>query len=139
MNFRNDKLSVTSIKLPLSGMQRRNVPDVLKAALIVRGMVHRNYSAPRPDERHIRYSDVRAIKPEINVEFNIEGYPNKSFMDLVTEIKPAQVTLVPDPPEVLTSNAGWDTIKNEALLKEIIQEFHRHSIRTSIFIETDEK
>jgi pyridoxine 5-phosphate synthase len=92
---------------------------------------------PRPDERHIRYQDVRDIKPVVKTEFNIEGYPTKGFLDLVLEVKPNQVTLVPDPPEVLTSNAGWDTIKNESFLKEIISEFQKYNIRTSIFIETN--
>lgn len=92
---------------------------------------------PRPDERHIRYQDVKDIKPIIKTEFNIEGYPNRGFIDLVLAVKPGQVTLVPDPPEVLTSNAGWDTIKNESFLKEVIDEFHNNGIRTSIFIETN--
>jgi pyridoxine 5-phosphate synthase len=92
---------------------------------------------PRPDERHIRYLDVRDIRPAITTEFNIEGYPSKGFIDLVLEVKPDQVTLVPDPPGVLTSNAGWDTITNESFLKEVIATFHKENIRTSIFIETN--
>ena len=115
-----------------------NVPNVLKAAIDCERYGAEGITVhPRPDERHIRYQDVRDIRPVVKTEFNIEGYPNKSFIDLVLEVKPDQVTLVPDPPDVLTSNAGWDTIKNESLLKEIISEFHRHRIRTSIFIETD--
>ena len=94
---------------------------------------------PRPDERHIRYQDARDIKPMIEVEFNIEGNPVPKFIDLVLEIKPHQVTLVPDAPDAITSNAGWDTIKNESFLKEVISEFKRNCIRTSIFIETNEK
>ena len=94
---------------------------------------------PRPDERHIRYQDVRDIKPIITTEFNIEGYPTDSFLALVTEIKPHQVTLVPDPPDVLTSNAGWDTIKNKSFLQEIIKELHKHQIRASIFVDTQLK
>ena len=94
---------------------------------------------PRPDERHIRYRDVIELKPKVTTEFNIEGFPSKDFIDLVISVKPAQVTLVPDPPDVLTSNAGWDTIKNESFLAEIIAEFHKNKIRTSVFIETDEK
>lgn len=117
-----------------------NIPDVLKAAIDCERFGAEGITVhPRPDERHIRYQDVRDIKPAVSVEFNIEGYPNRSFIDLVTEVKPAQVTLVPDPPEVLTSNAGWDTIKNESFLKEVISEFHDHGIRTSIFIETDQE
>ena len=94
---------------------------------------------PRPDQRHIRYTDVLELKPRLTTEFNIEGYPSKDFIDLVCSVKPAQVTLVPDPPEALTSNAGWDTIKNEGFLKETVAHFHSFGIRTSIFIETDLK
>ncbi|MEZ5198701.1 MAG: pyridoxine 5'-phosphate synthase [Bacteroidales bacterium] len=115
-----------------------NVPDVLKAAIDCERFGAQGITVhPRPDERHIRYQDVKDIRPVITTEFNIEGYPNQRFMDLVLEVKPDQVTLVPDPPDVLTSNAGWDTIKNESFLKEIISEFHQHNIRTSIFIETN--
>jgi pyridoxine 5-phosphate synthase len=117
-----------------------NVPDVFKAAMDCERFGAQGITVhPRPDERHIRYNDVRKIAPAVKTEFNIEGYPNKSFIDLVLEVKPGQVTLVPDPPEVLTSNAGWDTIKNESYLKEVIATFHQAGIRTSIFIETDEK
>ena len=94
---------------------------------------------PRPDERHIRYQDVRDLKPLLSVEFNIEGYPNDKFMQLVTEVKPHQVTLVPDPPDALTSNAGWDTIKHKDYLKEVISTLHKSGIRTSVFIDTDLK
>jgi len=117
-----------------------NVPDVFKAAMDCERFGAQGVTVhPRPDERHIRYSDVREIAPAVKTEFNIEGYPNKSFIDLVLEVKPDQVTLVPDPPEVLTSNAGWDTIKNESYLKEVIATFQDAGIRTSIFIETDER
>jgi pyridoxine 5-phosphate synthase len=92
---------------------------------------------PRPDARHITYDDVRQIKENISVEFNIEGYPSKRFINLILEVSPAQVTLVPDPPDVLTSNAGWNTIKDESFLQQVISEFKRHGIRTSIFIEPD--
>lgn len=114
-----------------------NVPNVLEAAINCERFGAQGITVhPRPDERHIRYQDVRDIKPIVKTEFNIEGYPNKSFIDLVIEVKPNQVTLVPDPPDVLTSNAGWDTIKNESYLQEVITEFHNNGIRTSIFIET---
>ncbi len=117
-----------------------NIPDVLKAAVDCERFGAQGITVhPRPDERHIRYQDVKDIKPAISVEFNIEGYPNKKFISLVKEISPDQVTLVPDPPGVLTSNAGWDTITHESFLKDVIAEFHDHQIRTSIFIETDEK
>lgn len=92
---------------------------------------------PRPDERHIRYQDVLDLKPVIHTEFNIEGYPDRKFMQLVLDVRPEQVTLVPDPPGVLTSNAGWNTIDNKQMLQEVIGQLKAAGIRTSIFIETD--
>ena len=92
---------------------------------------------PRPDERHIRYADVREIKPLITTEFNIEGNPIGSFIDLVLEVKPDQVTLVPDAADAITSNAGWDTIANRSFLTEVCSEFKKKGIRTSIFIGAD--
>jgi len=92
---------------------------------------------PRPDERHIRFKDVLDLKPVLSTEFNIEGYPSRAFIDLVLSVRPAQVTLVPDPPGVLTSNAGWDTIQHASFLTDIITEFHHQGIRTSIFIECE--
>ena len=92
---------------------------------------------PRPDERHITYQDVLDLKEVVTTEFNIEGYPDKRFMELVGLVKPEQATLVPDPPDVLTSNAGWDTIKNKSYLEEVISELKGQNIRTSIFIDTD--
>ena len=92
---------------------------------------------PRPDGRHIRYEDVRALKPLVKTEFNIEGYPDRSFLDLIAEVKPHQATLVPDPPDALTSNAGWDTVSNFDHLVEIVKEIHRHGVRVSIFIEPE--
>lgn len=92
---------------------------------------------PRPDERHIRYQDVYDLSPIITTEFNIEGFPNTKFIELVLDVKPTQVTLVPDPPGVLTSNAGWDTLKQKIFLKEVINTFKQHNIRTSIFVDTD--
>jgi pyridoxine 5-phosphate synthase len=92
---------------------------------------------PRPDQRHIRYQDVLDLKPMVTTEFNIEGYPSPEFIELVIGVQPAQVTLVPDPPGALTSSAGWDTVKNHAFLKEVVAEFQRNNIRTSIFIEPD--
>lgn len=91
---------------------------------------------PRPDERHIRYADVHDLKKVLTTEFNIEGYPQQSFIDLVLAVKPTQVTLVPDPPEAITSNAGWDTIEHRDFLIEIVAEFKRNGIRTSIFTDT---
>jgi len=135
------RLSVNINKIAtLRNARGGNVPDVLKAAIDCERFGAQGITVhPRPDERHIRYQDVLEIRPVITTEFNIEGYPSKSFMDLVLKVKPHQVTLVPDPPDVLTSNAGWDTIKNESFLKEVIGEFKKNDIRTSVFIETDEK
>ncbi|HRW63847.1 MAG TPA: pyridoxine 5'-phosphate synthase, partial [Bacteroidales bacterium] len=114
------------------------IPNVLDAAINCQRFGAEGITVhPRPDERHIRYQDVYDIKPVITTEFNIEGYPSESFMNLVLEIKPTQVTLVPDPPEALTSNAGWDTIKHKEYLKNVITKFKNEGIRTSIFIETD--
>lgn len=117
-----------------------NIPDVEKAALKCEEYGAEGITVhPRPDERHIRYEDVRKLKPLLNTEFNIEGYPGISFLQLVTEVKPAQVTLVPDPPSALTSDEGWDTIEHEAELKEVVQELKQNDIRSSVFIDTNEK
>ena len=117
-----------------------NIPDVLMAAINCEKFGAEGITVhPRPDERHIRYQDVRDIKPIIKTEFNIEGYPLKKFIDLVLEVKPDQVTMVPDPPDAITSNQGWDTIKNRAFLSEVISEFKRNEIRTSLFIGTEAK
>ncbi len=115
-----------------------NIPDVRLAAINCQRYGAEGVTVhPRPDERHIRYQDVRDIKPEIVTEFNIEGYPSAEFLKLVKEVKPNQVTLVPDPPDALTSNAGWDTIKHKEFLKDVIAKFQAAGIRTSIFIDTD--
>lgn len=134
------KLSVNINKIAtLRNARGGNLPDVIKAAMDCERFGAQGITVhPRPDERHIRYRDVIDLKPIVTTEFNIEGYPSKELIDLVISVKPAQVTLVPDPPGVLTSNAGWDTIKNVSFLTEIVAEFHRNNIRTSIFIETDE-
>ena len=92
---------------------------------------------PRPDERHIRYKDVLDIRPIITTEFNIEGYPSGSFITLVLSVKPDQVTLVPDRHDAITSNAGWDTVKNKAFLTEVVSEFRKEGIRTSLFVGTE--
>jgi pyridoxine 5''-phosphate synthase (EC 2.6.99.2) len=93
--------------------------------------------SPRPDERHIRYSDVRTLRPAVRTEFNIEGNPTGSFTALVCEVVPDQVTLVPDAPDAITSNAGWDTVRNHAFLKRTCASFKERGIRTSIFIDPD--
>lgn len=113
-----------------------NMPDVEKAAVDCERFGAEGITVhPRPDGRHILYSDVRAIKPLLTTEFNIEGNPIPSFIDLVNEVRPAQVTLVPDGEHALTSNAGWDTVKNRAFLTEVCKEFKDNGIRTSIFID----
>jgi len=94
---------------------------------------------PRPDERHIRYADVPALKAIVKTEYNIEGYPNPKFMELVLANKPHQCTLVPDPPNVLTSDSGWDTVKNETLLTDIVGRLKSAGIRVSLFMDTEEK
>ena len=99
--------------------------------------VYKRQVHPRPDERHIRRSDVFALKPVLTTEFNIEGYPSEEFIALVLQVMPAQVTLVPDPPGVLTSNAGWDAIANQAQLVEVVATFKKAGIRTSLFMGTD--
>jgi len=135
------KLSVNINKIAtLRNARGGNMPNVLQVALDCERFGAQGITVhPRPDERHIRYTDVFDLKSEIGTEFNIEGYPNERFMKLVKDAKPAQVTLVPDPPGVLTSNAGWDTVKHFGFLKDIIAEFQSQAIRTSIFIETDAK
>ena len=111
------------------------MPDVAKAAVDCERFGAEGITVhPRPDERHIRYSDVREIRPLITTEFNIEGNPIPSFIQLVTENKPHQVTLVPDAENAITSNAGWDTVKHRDFLTEICAEFKKKGIRTSIFI-----
>lgn len=132
------KLSVNINKIAtLRNARGGNVPNVLQAALDCERFGAQGITVhPRPDGRHIRYDDVRAIKENISTEFNIEGYPNQSFIDLVSEVKPAQVTLVPDPPEALTSNAGWDTIEYQHMLTDLVKHFHSLGIRTSLFMET---
>ena len=113
-----------------------NMPDVQKAAVDCERFGAEGITVhPRPDERHIRYEDVRLLKPLVTTEFNIEGNPIPSFIDLVLENKPAQVTLVPDAHDAITSNAGWDTIRNRQYLKEICSRFNDAGIRTSIFVD----
>ncbi|RHJ82999.1 pyridoxine 5'-phosphate synthase [Parabacteroides sp. AM08-6] len=115
-----------------------NVPDILKVAQDCETFGAQGITVhPRPDERHIRYSDVYTLKPEIKTEFNIEGYPSDKFVDLVLKIKPTQVTLVPDAPDAVTSNAGWDVKANFELLNDLVDTFTTHGIRTSLFVGTD--
>jgi pyridoxine 5-phosphate synthase len=135
------KLSVNINKIAtLRNSRGGNVPNLLKVAADIEEFGANGITIhPRPDERHIRYQDARDLKLTVKTEFNIEGNPVKSFMDLVLEVRPTQVTLVPDAVNAITSNAGWDTIKHQAFLKEVIAEFQKNGIRTSIFIDTDAK
>ncbi|QED38055.1 pyridoxine 5'-phosphate synthase [Antarcticibacterium arcticum] len=115
-----------------------NVPDLIKVAKDIESFGAMGITVhPRPDERHIRYQDVLDLKPVVKTEFNIEGNPVPKFIDLVLKVKPEQVTLVPDAEDAITSNAGWDTIKHKGFLKEVIAEFNRNGIRTSIFLDPD--
>ncbi len=133
------RLSVNINKIAtLRNARGGNFPDVLEAALnCERYGAHGITVHPRPDERHIRYQDVRDIRPIITTELNIEGYPTDKFISLVLEVLPHQVTLVPDPPEAITSNAGWDTKKHLNYLIEVISTFQKKGIRTSIFVDTE--
>lgn len=131
------KLSVNINKIAtLRNARGGNVPNLLKVAEDVQRFGAMGVTIhPRPDERHIRYQDARDLVSVVYTEYNIEGNPMDNFMDLVLECKPTQVTLVPDAVDAITSNAGWNTIKHQSYLKEIISEFKKHHIRTSIFVD----
>lgn len=131
------KLSVNINKVAtLRNARGGNYPDVVKFATDCEAFGAQGITVhPRPDERHIRYQDVYQIRPLLKTEFNIEGNPTKSFIDLVKKVRPAQVTLVPDAEDAITSNAGWDTKANLAYLTEIIEGFQQAGIRTSIFVD----
>lgn len=131
------KLSVNINKIAtIRNARGGGMPDVEKAALDCERFGAEGITVhPRPDERHIRYSDVRAIRPTLGTEFNIEGNPVPSFIDLVLEVVPDQVTLVPDAHDAITSDAGWDTIRNRGFLSEVCARFREEGIRTSIFID----
>ncbi len=114
------------------------MPDLLKFAIDCERFGAQGITVhPRPDERHIKYSDLKPLKEKVSTELNIEGYPSEDFVNMVLQIKPHQVTLVPDAPDAITSNAGWDTQKNEEFLRNIIIPFKNAGIRTSIFIDTE--
>ena len=116
------------------------MPDLIKVAKDIESFGAQGITVhPRPDERHIRYQDVLDLKPVVKIEFNIEGNPVPKFIDLVLKVKPEQVTLVPDAEDAITSNAGWDTLKHRDFLKEVISEFNRNGIRTSIFLDPNVK
>lgn len=133
------KLSVNINKIAtLRNARGGNVPNVLTAAINCQLFGADGITVhPRPDERHIRYSDVLDIKPLITTEFNIEGYPSEEFITLVLSVRPDQVTLVPDPHDAITSNSGWDTLKNRTFLTQIVSLFKKEGIRTSLFVDTD--
>ena len=135
------KLSVNINKIAtLRNSRGGDVPNLLKVAADIEHFGGQGITIhPRPDERHIKYQDARDLTAVVKTEFNIEGNPIKSFIDLVLETKPTQVTLVPDSIHAITSNAGWDTVRHQSFLKEVIQEFKQNGIRTSIFIDTDFK
>ena len=138
-NYNKDmtRLSVNINKIAtIRNARGGNMPDLLKAALDCEKFGAEGITVhPRPDERHIRYEDVRQLKPIVTTEFNIEGNPIPSFIELVLQNAPTQVTLVPDAHNAITSNAGWDTIKNRSFLTEVCKEFKNHGIRTSIFVD----
>jgi len=135
------KLSVNINKIAtIRNARGGNNPDVVKVAQDAEKFGAQGITVhPRPDERHIRYQDVLDLKEVVTTEFNIEGYPDKRFMELIKTVRPEQVTLVPDPPHVLTSNAGWDTITHQLELKDIIAELKEYGTRVSIFINPEVK
>lgn len=135
------KLSVNVNKIAtLRNARGGNVPDLLKTVKDIEKFGAQGITIhPRPDERHIRYQDARDLKTVVTTELNIEGNPVEKFINLVLEVKPDQVTLVPDAVDAITSNAGWDTIKNKSFLNEVITEFKSNGIRTSIFVDPIEK
>ena len=133
------KLSVNINKIAtLRNSRGGDIPNVVQVARDIQSFGGQGITVhPRPDERHIRYQDVRDLRPVVHEEFNIEGNPIQKFIDLVLQVKPEQVTLVPDAEDAITSNAGWDTVKNRDFLREIIDELRNHDIRTSIFVDPD--
>ncbi len=133
------KLSININKIAtLRNARGGTLPDPISCTIDIQKFGAEGITVhPRPDERHIRYNDVYHLKPIVTTEFNIEGYPTDDFLTLVMEVKPTQVTLVPDLPDVLTSNAGWDTAKNQIFLKDIVARLKEHYIRVSLFIDPD--
>jgi pyridoxine 5-phosphate synthase len=134
-------LSVNINKVALIRNSRGgNLPDVLQVARDCERFGADGITVhPRPDQRHIRYDDVRALKMILTTEFNVEGYPSEHFINLMREVKPHQCTLVPDAPNALTSNEGWDTIKHEQFLTDVVKELQSYNIRVSIFVEPIEQ
>ena len=139
--MQHTKLSVNINKLAtLRNARGGNMPNLIQSAKDIEGFGANGITIhPRPDERHIRYQDARDLKQVVQTEFNIEGNPVSKFVDLVLEVKPTQVPLVPDAEDAITSNAGWDTLKHKNFLKDIIATFKAQNIRTSIFVDPDTK
>ncbi|MBT8309771.1 MAG: pyridoxine 5'-phosphate synthase [Flavobacteriaceae bacterium] len=135
------KLSVNINKIAtLRNSRGGDTPNVVQFGVDVQRFGAQGVTIhPRPDERHIRYQDAYDLKPVVTTEYNIEGNPIKKFIDLVLDVKPTQVTLVPDAVDAITSNAGWDTLKHKDFLVDVIQEFKNNDIRTSIFVDPDPK
>jgi pyridoxine 5-phosphate synthase len=133
------KLSVNINKIAtLRNARGGNIPDLLHAAEKIQSFGADGITVhPRPDERHVRFQDVRDLRKVVHTELNVEGYPSDSFLELVEEVRPEQVTLVPDPPGVITSNAGWDTIRQATLLKQVVQRLKSSGMRVSIFLNPD--
>jgi pyridoxine 5''-phosphate synthase (EC 2.6.99.2) len=133
------KLSVNINKIAtLRNARGGNVPDVVQVAIDCERFGAEGITVhPRPDERHIRFKDVYDLKAKIRTEFNIEGYPSQKFIDLVTTIRPTQVTLVPDKPDAITSNAGWNTVEHQQFLSDLVDTFRAVGVRTSIFVGTE--
>jgi pyridoxine 5-phosphate synthase len=131
------RLSVNINKIAtLRNARGGHIPDVVKMAIDCEKFGAEGITVhPRPDERHIRYSDVLELRKVVTTEFNIEGYPDERYLELVERVKPHQATLVPDPPEAITSNAGWDTLNHEKFLKKVITRLHNSQIRVSVFVE----
>lgn len=137
MSDHQPRLSVNINKIAtLRNARGGNRPDVLQAAKAIESFGAEGITVhPRPDARHITYADVKGLKKVVTTEFNVEGFPDPAFIALVLEVRPDQVTLVPDAPDVLTSNAGWDTLKQRDFLKTVIAEFKAAGIRTSLFVD----
>lgn len=135
------KLSVNINKVAtIRNARGGNTPDVIKVALDCEKFGAEGITVhPRPDERHIRFKDVHDLKAKIRTELNVEGYPSQKFIDLITTIRPTQVTLVPDKPDAITSNAGWNTIEHQQFLSDLVDTFRAVGVRTSIFVGTDLK
>jgi pyridoxine 5-phosphate synthase len=133
------KLSVNINKIAtIRNARGGNVPDVVQVAIDCERFGADGITVhPRPDERHITYRDVEELSAVVTTEFNIEGYPDQRYMDMIERFRPAQATLVPDPPNVLTSNAGWNTKQHEAMLRELVQQLKSWGVRSSIFVDTD--